>query len=442
MVQKDRFMLKRILISLSIVIANVCCAAEQSVYVPHFVEQIIIKDALIRPPYPPLMKWLISRYWKVTPDRPHNIVVRHADYHGLGDNSVIRSAAITPDGSKVITGSDKGTVKIWNLADGSLITQLNLFAISEIDNIEISPDGSRFVTVAWNNAAIWSIDGQLIAPLAATTASQFASIRISSDGSTCAAGFEHGIVKIWNMLNGALINTLNIKSDETIYEISPDLSKVCTQRENKYIDIWNLPEGTLFRTIHDLNCSRKISPDGSKIVTGSCDSSKVRNIYNGELIATLPAEPGVAQIRAITPDGYIGLESGGAHVNWGKARDSVKIWDMHSWEVLATLFDKETETKDATYSIAIGPHCLQVVTGHADGTFRIWTITPPSLVDALATISLEQLWLLEGIFEQAIKAKKADLSALNKPEIVNYIEQYGLLPNLIKDLVKDYVRFE
>ena len=45
-------MLNRILISLSIIIANVCCAAAQPVYVPQFIEHKIIEHALVKPPYP------------------------------------------------------------------------------------------------------------------------------------------------------------------------------------------------------------------------------------------------------------------------------------------------------------------------------------------------------------------------------------------------------
>ena len=163
---------------------------------------------------------------------------------------------------------------------------------------------------------------------------------------------------------------------------------------------------------------------------------------DGKLIATLPGEIGRIEIHAMTPAGFIGLHSYIDRSICQKDREIVKVWDCNRCECVGTLFDEQTSLGDYTYSAGIGPRGLQAVTGHRDGSFRIWTIMPPDLLDTLSTISLEQLWLLEGIFEQASKGKKADLSDINKPEIVNYIQQYGLLPNLIKDLVKDCVKFE
>ena len=42
-----------------------------------------------------------------------------------GHTNGIRSVAISPDGSKVVTGSDDNTAKIWNMADGSWIADLS-----------------------------------------------------------------------------------------------------------------------------------------------------------------------------------------------------------------------------------------------------------------------------------------------------------------------------
>ena len=253
-------MLNRILISLSIIIANVCCAAAQPIYLPQFIEHKIIKHGLVKPPYPPLTQWLVERYRKVFPDQMHPIIVRHVQIGTYYDSDVwndrigIRSIAITPDGSKVITGSTNGTVNIWAMADGHLITPLNLTSHWGIHHIEMSPDGSKFVTIQYNSANIWSIDGQLIAPLDWITDKSIFSFRISSDGSKCAAGFDHGIVKIWDMYDGKLLDTLKIRSNDIIYEISPDLSKACTLHDFKCAQIWNLPDGTLFRTIKHDRC--------------------------------------------------------------------------------------------------------------------------------------------------------------------------------------------
>ena len=88
---------------------------------------------------------------------------------------------------------------------------------------------------------------------------------------------------------------------------------------------------------------------------------------------------------------------------------------------------------DGIISVAISPDGSKVVTGS-------WMIIQPRsgkcyqiLFATLKTLTLKQIWLLEGIYEQAIMNKKADLSHIEKPEIIEYIEQYAMLPDLIKD---------
>ena len=49
--------------------------------------------------------------------------------------------------------------------------------------------------------------------------------------------------------------------------------------------------------------------------------------------------------------------------------------------------------------------------------------------------------LLEWLDELAVKGKQADFTDVT-PTNAPYIEQYVLLPNLIKEMVKRYVKFE
>ena len=98
-------MLVRILIFLSFfVTAHVCCAMEQAVPpTPHLSGKSTITNSLVELPYQPSTRWLINRYGKLFSDHLRYFTVRHAD-RGCGIEPIIHSVAITPDGSKVITG--------------------------------------------------------------------------------------------------------------------------------------------------------------------------------------------------------------------------------------------------------------------------------------------------------------------------------------------------
>ena len=104
----------------------------------------------------PLTQWLMQRYqqlWKTpifTLSGPH------------GHTDAIFSVAISPDGSKVVTGSRDQTAKTWNMADGSWIADLYgpHGHTNWISSVAISPDGSKVVTGSYDGTArsgIWQM---------------------------------------------------------------------------------------------------------------------------------------------------------------------------------------------------------------------------------------------------------------------------------------------
>ena len=76
-----------------------------------------------------------------------------------------------------------------------------------------------------------------------------------------------------------------------------------------------------------------------------------------------------------------------------------------------------------------------------DGHRTCWINIPSNLCDALSTLSSTQELILEIIYDYSMRNKKLNLPQ-NDPDMVHYFQQYGLLPNLIKYLTRDCVKFE
>ena len=313
-------------------------AGATSEYVPAYIEQQIVEAALTTKPYSQLTQWLMQLYQSLATTRSTTLA---------GHTDSIKSVAISPDGSKVITGSLDNTAKIWNISDGSLVTTLSGHE-GGITSVAISSDGSKVFTGSWDKTA-----------------------------------------KIWNMSDGSLIDTF--------------------------------PHG---------GESIAISPDGSRVVTGTYDGkANIWNMSDGSLIATLSGHTGCVRSVAITPDG--------ATVFTGDEAGRVKIWNMSDGSFLT---DFSSGHKYMISAIAISPDGSKFVTGSWDKTAKIWN-TVSELFEALKKLTLKQVRLLEWLHELAVKGKKAnftDVTPINAP----YIEQYALLPDLIQDIVKRYVKFE
>jgi WD40 repeat protein len=95
----------------------------------------------------------------------------------------VTSAAFSPDGTNVLTGSYDRTAKLWSVADGTL---LRTFAgdSGEVLSVAFSPDGTQVLTGTTDNAArLWSAgDGTLLNKLAGSPSAVY-SVAFAPDAS-------------------------------------------------------------------------------------------------------------------------------------------------------------------------------------------------------------------------------------------------------------------
>jgi len=121
----------------------------------------------------------------------------------------INYVAISPDGKILASGSQHGTIKIWNLATGELIRTLSGHTNS-VNYVAISPDGRTLASGGGDGTIrIWNLaTGEQIRTLSGHTNS-VNSVAISPDGRTLASGGGDGTIRIWNLATGELIRTLS-----------------------------------------------------------------------------------------------------------------------------------------------------------------------------------------------------------------------------------------
>jgi WD40 repeat protein len=75
----------------------------------------------------------------------------------LRHQDAVRSAAFSPDGSRVVTASADNTARIWDAATGEPLTS-PLAHQDAVTSAAFSPDGTRVVTASADNTArIWDV---------------------------------------------------------------------------------------------------------------------------------------------------------------------------------------------------------------------------------------------------------------------------------------------
>jgi WD40 repeat protein len=71
----------------------------------------------------------------------------------------VQSVAFSPDGGRVLTGSDDDTAKLWNASTGRLIRTFSGHTVG-VRAVTFSPDGSKVLTgSADRTAKLWDADG-------------------------------------------------------------------------------------------------------------------------------------------------------------------------------------------------------------------------------------------------------------------------------------------
>jgi hypothetical protein len=187
------------------------------------------------------------------------------------------SVAFSPDGKRVVTGSNDNTAKIWDAANGTELLTLNGHG-SGVRSVAFSPDGRRVVTGSFDKTAkLWDgQSGQELLTLKGHADGVF-SVAFSPDGRRVVTGGGDKTAKIWDAENGQELLTLKGHGDILFSAaFSPDGRRVVTGSFDKTAKLWDGQSGQELLTLKghaDRVRSVAFSPDGRRVVTGSLDKT-------------------------------------------------------------------------------------------------------------------------------------------------------------------------
>ena len=340
-----------------------------------------------------------------------------------GHTDFINSVAISSDNKTVVTGSDDGTAKIWDINSGQGLHTLTGHT-KFINSVAISSDNTTVVTGSDDTTVkIWDIQtGQCLNTLT-DHADSIYSVAISPDNKTVITGSYDRTAKVWDIQTGKCLRTLiDLSKLITSIAISSDSHTVVTSSWDRTAKIWDVSSGTSFQPItgHTNSISSvAISSESTKVVTGSDDgTAKIWDINSGLCLHTLTGHTYCINSVAISSDKVV----------TGSRDGTAKIWDINSGQCLQTL----TGHTEWIRSVAISSDSTKVVTGLVDGTAKIGDMTKfNTLFNYLHKyITIEQVLLLKAWHAAQQINQKLDLS---NPQIK---KAFDSLPDEIKEIIK------
>jgi TPR repeat protein len=188
---------------------------------------------------------------------------------------LVLCAAYSPDGSRIVTGSNDFMARIWDARGGAALTVLRGHTRS-IPSAHYSPDGTRIVTGSNDSTArIWDARTGAQLSVLAGHSDRVHSAAYSTDGTRIVTASFDKTARIWDARTGAQLGILAGHGDivrSAAY--SPDGTQIVTASDDKTARIWDARTGVQLRVLaghRDSVIFAAYSPDGSYIVTASSD---------------------------------------------------------------------------------------------------------------------------------------------------------------------------
>jgi len=185
-----------------------------------------------------------------------------------GHTSAVTICAFSPDGKRIISVGHE--LKLWDAGTGKEIASLARYT-GWIKSAAFSPDGKRIALASGDGTLIWDAEAGQEVKTISSHRCVTTSVSFSPHGKRIASGSWNGAIKLWNAETGEEIQTLtgHIGSVEAV-AFSPDERRIVSASADKTVRLWNAETGEeilMYPALGPVNCCA-FSPLGDRVCCG------------------------------------------------------------------------------------------------------------------------------------------------------------------------------
>jgi WD40 repeat protein len=284
------------------------------------------------------------------------------------------SAVFSPDGHKVLSSYSDSTVKLWDANSGNLLLSLEKHQWG-VNSVAFSPDGHKVLSASSDGTAkVWDANsGKLLLSLKGHGSSVRSAV-FSPNGRKILTASWDNTAKIWDMSTGKSLLSLEghrLSVNSAVF--SPDGNKILTASSDNTAKVWDTNTGKLLLSLegHQLSVNSAVfSPDGNKALTASLDNTaRIWDTNTGKLLLSLEGHKGFVNSVAFSADAGKVLSASDDR--------TIKVWDALSGKLLFSLEEHQSKVLSAIFS----PDGSKLLSASSDNTVKLWNVDshPPFL---------------------------------------------------------------
>ena len=234
----------------------------------------------------------------------------------------------SPNGATLLTGSTDGALRSWDVVTGQLRKTFEGHN-GWITGLAISRDGRWYVSCAEDaTVRLWRQPNPVNEEIIDEGMSDVRSVVFTPDSSAIAWGEADGVVRV-RTLSGSWLHTLKMGSQPIrSVRISPDGTLLASGADNGLIGIWRLDDGALIQTLRGhpgaVN-GLAFSPDGRWLVSASQDGTLRLWKFEGSRFASLTERVFVGHTGGVTS---VDFAPNAALIVSGSEDATLRLWAL------------------------------------------------------------------------------------------------------------------
>lgn len=291
--------------------------------------------------------------WDVTTKRQHTLTHKNSDTDHIHDNRKMFSS----DGKILVSwkanrsANSEGILRIWDVKTGKLLRILR-GPKKRIRNVCFSSDSATLASWCVDQESgirLWDIATGRQEHVLNGHTQVVESVSFNPNDNALVSGGLDGSVRIWNAETGKEVKSLSSQhnaNNRTTKSVAISCVRfnqngniVAAGNKNGVIHLWDVDSGKLVQTLKghmDVISSLSFSPDGQTIASTSKDSTiRLWDVNTSEQIQSIAGYKETVWHLSFLANG-LPLASGLQNINSGSYSESIDLWDLRTGSLLKT----------------------------------------------------------------------------------------------------------